>query len=244
MRFYLICICIVYYFVNVEAYYLTTTTLSIPRSGLGACEVLDRFAIFAGGETDSAIVPTVDIFDTYNNMWLPSLNLSTPRTNHSVVDAGTFCLIGGGIDNQGQFPTLVEVLRYSGTAVGFKPVSVNLSQGRIHMTAVSNIQRVLFIGGFYGGKYSYAVDIVSITDFSTVTSELPSKVGRAKMASVYSHGTSFVAGGYGIDIGYSKIVEAYNITTGSWRGLQDLSEGRLGLTASNYDNFGNDYCIN
>jgi hypothetical protein len=218
----------------------STATLSAPRLFLAATSVGSK-AFFAGGEANPLGVPTVsDVVDIYDaSLGLPSdpaawstATLSVARTDLAATTAGNEALFAGGRNFMVPFD-VVDI--YDDETGLWRTESLSEARPLRLGGAASTGSVAVFAGGQLNGSFPFQFsDVVDIYDaqskgWSTETMSL--KRGNVDMAAVGD--TVLIAGGgFGANFTPTNLVELYDVGSGQWGPLTNLSEARARMGAS------------
>jgi len=193
--------------------------LSQPKNWMGAV-TLGNKAYFAGGETDQGVTSMVEIYDVGAGTWDTPIHLSVARSNISVVACDSMVFFAGGILENWQTVSNVDIWDTRTRQWSVKQLSIP----RFQISAVSKGHKVLFAGGILTNLTGY--NRVDIYDTQTGTWSTDSlSMERGSMASAVVGDLAIFAGGLlqGADV--TNRVDIYNFTTNTWS-TTTLSQAR------------------
>jgi len=201
----------------------TQTYFSGPKYHIGAA--LGTKVYYPGGMLcdQSSVTSKVEIYDTANENWDTTQNLSVARGLASVTATDSKVFVAGGIASTGSSAVVDIFDTLSGNwTVG------NLSVARFGAAAVSKDNIAVFAGGFTVNNLvtTNVVDIYNDGVWTTATLSESRYVGAA----VVVGDLAMFAGGYDAP-NVSKRIDIYNFSTGEWS-IDSLSVARCNLAGT------------
>lgn len=200
------------------------TNLSEPKSCMGSAS-LGTKAYFAGGQSATGYLTTVETYDVNTKLWEITGNLSAPRQFITGVVCGSQIFFAGGMDWNVTFST-VDIY----DTVNGQWTVEQLSSPRFDFQAVSKGNKVLFAGGV---DFPFTMfDVVDIYDVQTgewSTDTLSQ--ARCGLASAVVGDLAIFTGGMLESVETTDRVDIYNFSTNSWS-TDTLSQARAWASAS------------
>jgi len=202
--------------------------------------------LFADGLVNGNFSTQVDIYNSDDNSWFNSGQLSIARRNMGGVCSGNWAIFAGGIDNQGEVSSRVDLLYLPDMSWS----TAELSQPRYSLTAADGMTigsltegSFYFAGGFTDpdeAPGSATVDIYTPSSDRWTSTTLSQARGYMSTANVYSINSKgwlilFAGGSIGASGGgwtYFDNVDVYDIQAEEWS-LYHLSVARDSTAAGN-----------
>jgi hypothetical protein len=207
----------------------TYSNLSQPKNWMGAV-TLGNKAYFAGGETDQGVTSMVEIYDVGTGTWDTTIHLSVARSNISAVACDSMVFFAGGILENWQTVSNVDIWDTRTRQWSVKQLSIP----RFQLSAVSKGHKVLFAGGILTNLTGYnRVDIYDTQTGTWSTASL--SMERGSMASAIVGDLAIFAGGLLPGGAVTNRVDIYNFTTNTWS-TTTLSQARCLARATTVGN--------
>jgi len=201
---------------NVSNNMWTTATLSQTRAGLAATSIANRYALFAGGATNSSNTSAdysniVDIYDSFSGLW-NTTTLSEAPVDLAATSINNLAFFAGGYEqgNNSGISNVVDI--FDSTSQTWS--TATLSQARELLAAASIGDMVVFGGGSPDGfTMSAVVDMYNVTSNIWFTASLSQpRAGLAASSSSSSVSTNKILFGGGLsNTGISNIVDIFDI---------------------------------
>jgi hypothetical protein len=201
---------------NVSNNMWTTATLSQTRAGLAATSIANRYALFAGGATNSSNTSAdysniVDIYDSFSGLW-NTTTLSEAPVDLAATSINNLAFFAGGYEqgNNSGISNVVDI--FDSTSQTWS--TATLSQARELLAAASIGDIVVFGGGSPDGfTASAVVDMYNVTSNIWLNTTLSQpRAGLAAASSSSSVSTNKILFGGGLsNTGMSNIVDIFDI---------------------------------
>lgn len=200
--------------------------MSAPRCRCGSAVLGGNRWIVVGGHVGSTILPTVEMYNAETEQWSTLPPMKIRRDGCAAATVGQdLLLVFGGYDGN-SYLSSVECFRFSTQKWSFLP-HMHRRRWGCAATAIGN--KVYVVGGNDGFSQSLSSgEVLNVDTGEWTLLPRPMKARRegcALVADTHNQRLLYALGGYGRN-SYLDSCEVYNIATGQWNWMTNMSIGR------------------